>query len=91
MAKGRGQEHQVLPQMANALKRYNNIDQLLVQGNIVQEPERIQGEIVEFYQKLYAEDVEWRPGDHYVNFPRLTGDEMEDLERNFMMRRFGEV
>ncbi|WMV13881.1 hypothetical protein MTR67_007266 [Solanum verrucosum] len=47
--------------IANAHKRYNNIDQLLVQGNIVQEPKRIQGEIVEFYQKLYTKELQWRP------------------------------
>ncbi|WMV51256.1 hypothetical protein MTR67_044641 [Solanum verrucosum] len=69
--------------MANAHKRYNNIDQLLIQGNIVQDPERIQGEIVEFYQKLYSENTQWRPGNNFLNCPRLTGEEIEDLERNF--------
>ncbi|KAG5605938.1 hypothetical protein H5410_027430 [Solanum commersonii] len=53
--------------MANAHKRYNNIDQLLIQGNIVQDPERIQGEIVEFYQKLYSENVQWRPSNNFLN------------------------
>jgi len=69
--------------MANAHKRYNNIDQLLIQGNIVQDPERIQGEIVEFYQKLYSENVQWEPSNNFLNCPRLTGEEIEDLERNF--------
>ncbi|WMV54989.1 hypothetical protein MTR67_048374 [Solanum verrucosum] len=69
--------------MANAHKRYNNIDQLLIQGNIIQDPERIQGEIMEFYQKLYSENIQWRPGNNFLNCPRLTGEEIEDLERNF--------
>jgi len=69
--------------IANAHKRYNNIDQLLVQGNIVQEPKRIQGEIVEFYQKLYTEELQWRPANNFLNCPRLTGEEKEDLERSF--------
>ncbi|WMV08412.1 hypothetical protein MTR67_001797 [Solanum verrucosum] len=56
--------------MANVHQRYNTIDQLLVQGNIVQDPERIQGEIVEFYQKLYSEDVRRRPGNNFINCPR---------------------
>ncbi|WMV29911.1 hypothetical protein MTR67_023296, partial [Solanum verrucosum] len=68
--------------MANAHKRYNNIE-LLIQGNIVQDPERIQGEIVEFYQKLYSENVQRRPSNNFLNCPRLTGEEIEDLERNF--------
>lgn len=68
-------------------KRY----QLLVQGNVVQESESIQGVIVEFYQTLYSEDCQWRPGDNFINCPQLTGEEMEDLERSLMVMRFGEV
>lgn len=65
--------------MATAHKRYNNLDQLLILGNIVQDPERIQGEIVEFYH----ENVQWRPGNKFLNCPRLTGEEIEEQERNF--------
>ncbi|KAG5619805.1 hypothetical protein H5410_005023 [Solanum commersonii] len=74
--------------MANAHKRYNNIDQLLVQGNLINDQERIQGEMVEFYQNLYSENVRWRPASNFTNCPRLTVEEMEDLERGFEERRY---
>ncbi|KAG5576279.1 hypothetical protein H5410_056413 [Solanum commersonii] len=40
-------------------------------------------EIVEFYQKLYTEELHWRPDNNFLNCPRLTGEEKEDLERSF--------
>lgn len=46
---------------ANAHKRYNNIDKLLVNGETVENPEDIKKEIVTFYQNLYTEAEEWRP------------------------------
>jgi len=38
---------------------------------------------VEFYQKLYTEELQWRPANNFLNCPRLTGEEKEDLERSF--------
>lgn len=45
--------------MPNAHKRYNNIDQLLIQGVLTQDSIRIQ--VVEaFYQNLYTYNGHWR-------------------------------
>nr|XP_009781800.1 PREDICTED: uncharacterized protein LOC104230638 isoform X1 [Nicotiana sylvestris]XP_016465708.1 PREDICTED: uncharacterized protein LOC107788542 isoform X3 [Nicotiana tabacum] len=41
---------------ANAHKRYNNIDQLTVEGETLQCPEDIKREIIRFYKKLYTEE-----------------------------------
>jgi len=46
--------------MANAHKRYN-IDQLMISGELSQDPGTIEGEIVEYYRKLYFETTSWRP------------------------------
>ncbi|XP_060211901.1 uncharacterized protein LOC132639474 [Lycium barbarum] len=41
--------------MANAHRRYNNIDQLVIQGETIEELARIEEEIIDYYQKLYSE------------------------------------
>jgi len=46
--------------IANAHKRYN-IDQLMISGELSQDPGTIEGEIVEYYRKLYFETTSWRP------------------------------
>ena len=45
--------------MANAHKRYNNIDELVIQGELTQDPAKIEGEIVDFYKKLYTETTNY--------------------------------
>jgi len=69
--------------MANAHKRYNNIDELVIQGELTQDPARIEGEIVDFYKKLYTETTNWRPAYTDANCPGLTEEEKENLQRNF--------
>lgn len=41
-------------QTANAHKRCNNIDQLVVNDETIEEPGRIKSEIIEFYKNLYT-------------------------------------
>ncbi|WMV41830.1 hypothetical protein MTR67_035215 [Solanum verrucosum] len=41
--------------VANAHKRFNYIDQLMVQGELTEESTRIESAIIDFYQKLYSE------------------------------------
>ncbi|KAG5590941.1 hypothetical protein H5410_041455 [Solanum commersonii] len=47
--------------MANSHRRYNNIDQLMIQGEVTHEPAQIEGEIITYYKKLYTEPIPWRP------------------------------
>lgn len=68
---------------ANAHRRYNHIDQLEVDGEIVKEPVDIKREILSFYQKPYTVTEEWRPGFNMSNNPRIEEAEMLRLQRPF--------
>ncbi|WMV13373.1 hypothetical protein MTR67_006758 [Solanum verrucosum] len=69
--------------IANAYRRYNNIDQLMVQREITQEPHKIEGEIIDFYKKLYTETAQWRPTLQDAQCPVITEEEKEALQANF--------
>ena len=69
--------------VANAQKRCNNIHQLIIQDEIVKDPERIKGEIIGFYQKLYSETSYRRPSSNLINCPMVTEAENELLQREF--------
>ncbi|KAG5605849.1 hypothetical protein H5410_027341 [Solanum commersonii] len=60
--------------MANAHRRYNNIDQLMIQGEVTQEKSRIEGEIIAYYKNMYRETHQWRPYNN-VECPMLTEEE----------------
>lgn len=68
---------------ANAHKRYNNIDQLVVNGITLEDPAAIKGEIVRFYQHLFTESEFWRPNFNMVDGPPITNEEKEWLQRPF--------
>ncbi|KAG5593809.1 hypothetical protein H5410_035041 [Solanum commersonii] len=55
------QKYQFFHKMANAHKRSNNIDQLMIEDEPVMDSVRIREEIIGFYQKLYSENTSWRP------------------------------
>ncbi|WMV23105.1 hypothetical protein MTR67_016490 [Solanum verrucosum] len=69
--------------IANAHRRYNNIDQLMIHGELNQEPSRIKGEIVEYYKRLYKESSQWRPEYINVQCPVLTEEDNQALQSNF--------
>lgn len=69
--------------VANAHKRSNNIDQLVIQEETIEEPERIKSEIIKFYKNLYTEAEEWRPGSNFDNYPVISEEEKEFLQGNF--------
>ncbi|WMV34043.1 hypothetical protein MTR67_027428 [Solanum verrucosum] len=54
-----------------------------VQGEIIQENARIEGEIVEFYQSLYTETVHWTPAYQFPNCLVLSTVEMERMQGSF--------
>ncbi|XP_075111257.1 uncharacterized protein LOC142181712 [Nicotiana tabacum] len=68
---------------ANAYKRCNNIDQLVIQDETVEEPNKIKNEIIEFYKKLYTEPEEWRPAANFENCPIISELEKESLQSKF--------
>ncbi|KAG5620274.1 hypothetical protein H5410_005492 [Solanum commersonii] len=69
--------------IANAHKRYNNIDQLEVEGEITQDTKKIEKEVIDFYQRLYTETSRWRPTSNIPNCPAISLEEKESLQRNF--------
>lgn len=69
--------------IANAHRRYNNIDQLIVLREITQEQPKIEGEIIDFYKKLYTETAQWRATLKDVQFPIKIEEEKEALQANF--------
>jgi len=69
--------------IANAHKRYNNIDQLEVEGEITQDTNKIEKEVIDFYQRLYTETSRWRPTSNIPNCPVILSEEKEILQRNF--------
>uniref|UniRef100_A0A1S3X514 Reverse transcriptase domain-containing protein n=1 Tax=Nicotiana tabacum TaxID=4097 RepID=A0A1S3X514_TOBAC len=68
---------------ANAHKRNNNIDQLMIRQEVVEDPDRIEIEITEFYKKLYKEPKEWRPTVNFENSSKISKSEREFLQSNF--------
>lgn len=69
--------------VANAHRRYNNIDQLMIHEELNQEPSRIKGETVEHYKRLYKESSKWRPEYINVQCPVLTEEDTQALQSNF--------
>ncbi|KAG5605699.1 hypothetical protein H5410_027191 [Solanum commersonii] len=69
--------------ISNAHKRFNNIDQLMIQGEVSEDPVRIEEAIIEFYQNLYTESAQWRPTIVCHDCPVLSNDEKEKLQRRF--------
>lgn len=69
--------------VANAHKGFNNIDQLLIQGETTEEPTRIEEAIVEFCQNLYTENTQRRPTNLCPDCPVLNMEEKDALQRSF--------
>ncbi|WMV38388.1 hypothetical protein MTR67_031773 [Solanum verrucosum] len=69
--------------IAKAHRRYNNVDQLMIQGELNQEPSRIKGEIVEYYKRLYKESSQWILEYINVQCPNLTEEDKQALQSNF--------
>lgn len=68
--------------MANSHKRYNNIDQLMIQREVSQEPNKIEGEIISYY-KLYIESIQWRPINQNARCLVITEEKKLDLQGRF--------
>jgi len=57
--------------------------ELIIQDETMKDPERIKGEIIGFYQKLYSETSYRRPSSNLINCPMVTEAENELLQREF--------
>ena len=70
--------------MGTTHKRINSIEKLEVNGRELTDTDEIKTEIANFYQKLYRETENWRPG---LN---LQGIESISLEEDWLQRQFDE-
>ncbi|WMV55749.1 hypothetical protein MTR67_049134 [Solanum verrucosum] len=69
--------------MANAHKRFNHIDKLVVEDQELVDPIEIKTEIISFYRKLYKESENWRPSFHMNQCPSISVEEQQELQKPF--------
>ncbi|KAH0690063.1 hypothetical protein KY289_017421 [Solanum tuberosum] len=69
--------------MATAHRRFNTIDRLVVRGEEIVKPDEIKTAMVEFYKTLYSESESWRPGFDMIDFPTISQEEQDWLQRPF--------
>ncbi|WMV48293.1 hypothetical protein MTR67_041678 [Solanum verrucosum] len=69
--------------IVTAHKRYNSIDTLLVEGNLISDPEEIKREITSFYKKLYTETERWRPDFKLQGLNTISEEERDWLQSHF--------
>lgn len=69
--------------IANAHKRTNHIDKLVVEGDELTEATDIKREVVLFYKKLYCETENWRPAYNMYPCPVINREEQQDLQKPF--------
>jgi hypothetical protein len=78
-------------QVANANRRHNSIDSLIVNGSVSSDPNTINSHIVNFYESLFSEPSSWRPRMDNLEFEVLSGEEAASLEDPFEEREVREV
>jgi hypothetical protein len=78
-------------QVANANRRTNYIESLLVNGAPISDPEAISSHIANFYESLFSEPLSWRPRVDNLDFDVLSMDEAAKLEDSFEEREVREV
>lgn len=69
--------------VANSHRRNNAIEVLHSGSNVLHSPEEIQDHIVQYYEDLLAEKVEWHPKLDGLLFDQLDSDVAGGLERPF--------
>ena len=69
--------------MANSNRRNNCIDNLMIEGALSSNQDRISDHIVQFYMNLYSEQQEQHPFQDVLDFPCISGDNVDWLENPF--------
>jgi hypothetical protein len=78
-------------QVANANRRNNSIESLVVNGTETSDPAIISDHIVNFYDSLFTEPLGWRPRLDNLEFDMLSDYEASNLEAPFEEREVWEV
>lgn len=68
---------------ATSHKRFNSMEQLVVDGNNIQDPVNIKEAVQNFYKDLYKETEIWRPDLRLHEVSRITEEEQIRLQRVF--------
>jgi hypothetical protein len=77
--------------VANANRKNNSIDSLVMNGSPTSDPEIISDHIVSFYDSLFTEPLSWRPWLHNLEFDMLSDTEATGLEDPFEEKEVWEV
>jgi hypothetical protein len=78
-------------QVANANRRNNSIESLIVNGLPTSDPTIISDHIVGYYESLFAEPMGWRLWLNNLEFDRLNEEEASSLEGPFEEKEVWEV
>ena len=77
--------------MANSNRRNNSIENLMIDGALTSNQDRIANHIEQFYMNLYSKHQEQRPFPDALDFLRISGDNVDWLERPFKETEIYEV
>jgi hypothetical protein len=78
-------------QVANANRRNNAIELMVVNGSTTSDPTRISDHIVDYYESLFSEPFSWRPRLDNLEFDMLSVEEAASLEDPFEEREVRKV
>jgi hypothetical protein len=78
-------------QVTNANRRNNSIEFLSVNSSSTSDPDVIRSHIVNFYESLFSEPLNWRPRVDNLEFEVLSVDEAAGLEEPFEEREVRNV
>jgi hypothetical protein len=77
--------------VANANRRNNAIESLVVNGIPTSDPTIVSNHVVNFYDSLFTEPLSWRPRLDNLEFDMLSSYEASSLEEPFQEREVWEV
>ncbi|RVW31016.1 LINE-1 retrotransposable element ORF2 protein [Vitis vinifera] len=69
--------------MANAHRRNNSLDRIMINGELLTEDQEVRDGIVNAFQNLLSEEPGWRADIEGLQFNQLNSREAEDLEMPF--------
>jgi hypothetical protein len=78
-------------QVANANRRNNSIDSLVVNGSVTSDMAIICDHIVNYYDSMFTEPLNWRPRLDNLEFDKLSDSEALSLEDPFEEKEVWEV
>ncbi|KAB1227404.1 hypothetical protein CJ030_MR1G020871 [Morella rubra] len=69
--------------VANSNRKVNSISSLEVEGELVEDPERISDAIISFYSSLYREPFSWRPSLDDLGFDSINREDVALARKTF--------